>query len=405
MKKGLTLIQEDAELVELRRILHDQDADTINLLRQIACLLSCHPRNLACQVQGVLECLAAALDAVAAGIFWPDASGRLQPRGIHPADFVIKDDLLAAVAGCSQPCAFDWEGGKWSGLAAPMRVGGDILGRLWVLAPAGRRFSAVEHEFVAIAANQLALALENARLQDEMTQLAERRGELLRRVIAAQDERCRRVSRELHDEISQSLTAMALDLEALHVAGQVTDERTLARLDDLRTRVLAALGEVNRIILDLRPTLLEDMGLIPALRWYAAQRLEGTGVKLHLRAEGVDARLDPHLETTLYRIGQEALTNIAKHAAARNVWLTVRRRNGAFELAVRDDGRGFDVQQVLTHPDNRVGIGLFSMKERATLADGTFELHSTPGQGTRIIVRIPVEQGKAAHEPHPCPVG
>lgn len=170
-----------------------------------------------------------------------------------------------------------------------------------------------------------------------------RRGELLRRVIVAQDERCRRVSRELHDEISQSLTAMALDLEALHVAGQVTDARALARLDSLRERVLGALNEVTRIILDLRPALLEDMGLAPALRWYAAQRFEETDVRLHLQAEGVNTRLDSHLETTLYRIGQEALTNIAKHAAARNVWLTVHRCNGTFELIVRDDGRGFDV--------------------------------------------------------------
>lgn len=379
--------------------------DTINFLRQIACLLSCQPHNVARQVQGVLECLAAALGADATGLFWPDASGRWQPHSIHPANFAITGDLLTAIEDCTQPCAFVWGAGKWSGLAAPMRVGGDILGRLWVLARTGRHFDAVEHEFVAIAANQLALALENARLHDELTQLAERRGELLRRVIATQDERCRRVSRELHDEISQSLTAMALDLEALHVAGQVTDGRALARLDNLRERVLAALGEVNRIILDLRPTLLEDMGLVPALRWYAAQRLEGSGVKLHLAAEDVDGRLDPHLETTLYRIGQEALTNIAKHAAARNVWLTVRCQNGRFELAVRDDGRGFDVQQVLTHPDNRVGIGLFGMKERAALAGGTFEIRSTPGRGTCIIVRIPVEHGETGYEPHPCSAG
>lgn len=379
--------------------------ESIRLLREITCLLSCGPGNLDCQVRSALECFCAAVGAQAGGIFWPDAAGRLILRSQYPEDFEVEGDLLPAIAGVEQPQAFSWGGGRFNGLAAPMRVGGDLLGRLWALTTPARHFDAAEQQLAAIAANQLALALENARLHDEVTRLTARRGELLRRVIAAQDERCRRVSRELHDEISQSLTAMALDLEALHVAGQVTDARALARLDSLRGRVLGALNEVTRIILDLRPTLLEDMGLAPALRWYAAQRFEETDVRLHLQAEGVNTRLDAHLETTLYRIGQEALTNIAKHAAAHNVWLTVRRCNGTFELMVRDDGRGFDVQQVLANPDNRIGIGLFGMKERAALADGTLEISSTPGRGTQVIARIPVARTETPHESHPCPAG
>lgn len=377
--------------------------DTVSLLRQIACLLCCEPRNLVCQVQAVLECLAAAMSANATGVFWPDGSGKLQLHGVHPADFVITGDLLISIEGCTQPSVFHLGADNWHGLAAPMRIGGGILGRLWVLAPAGRLFDAVEHELIAIAASQLAMALENARLHHEMTQLAERRGELLRRMIATQDERCRRVSRELHDEISQSLTAMTLDLEEVQAAGWIADDRALKRLDNLRCRVLAALDEVNRIVLDLRPSLLEDLGLAPALRWYAAQRLETAGVNVHLQAEIAGHRLDPHIETTLYRIGQEALTNVALHAHATTVSVTIRHRRGWCELSVSDNGCGFDVAQMLSSPDCSVGVGLFGMKERAALVGGVCELHSTPGRGACVTVRVPVDEPELTNESHPRP--
>ncbi len=379
--------------------------DTTSLLRQIACLLECPPHNVDCQLHSALECLCAGMGAVATGIFWPDTTGRLQPHGQYPSQFTAAGDLLAEIDRFEQTRPFSWDSGRLRGLAAPMRAGGETLGRIWVLAPADKGFEAAEEQFVAIVANQLALALENARRYNEESHVAARRAELLRRVIATQDERCRRVSRELHDEISQSLAAMALDLEGLQAAGQVTDDRALERLGNLRSGVLAALDEVNRIILDLRPTLLEDLGLVPALRWYAAQRLEVAGVKVHMRAAGVNSRLAPHLETTLYRIGQEALTNVARHAHAANVWVTIRQRSGHVELSVRDDGRGFDVEQVLASPDTRVGIGLFGMKERAALAGGRCGLHSSPGCGARVIVRIPLGEAEVAYESHPRAAG
>ncbi|CAG0940331.1 partial Signal transduction histidine-protein kinase/phosphatase DegS, partial [Anaerolineae bacterium] len=225
---------------------------------------------------------------------------------------------------------------------------------------------------------------------DEVQHLAARRGELIRRMVMHQDERCRRISRELHDEISQSLTAMAIDLEAVSLAKSKSDD-AIKRLGDLRGRLLSALDEVNRIILDLRPSLLEDIGLVAALQWYASQRLEPNGITLHSRISKMDERLQPHVETTLYRIAQEAMTNIAKHSHAKNVWLNITRANGHFTLTVRDDGHGFDVNAVQSNPDDRVGIGLFGMKERATLVGGAFSIQSAPHQGTRISVQIPVE--------------
>jgi len=343
------------------------------------------------QLPGALDCLRASVQAKAVGVYWPDAAGRLLPCAQRPARFRLDEATRQALSDFTDLTHPAWGETSVAWLAVPMRAGGAALGRLWIVAEPGRQFSQDEREFILMAGNQLALALENARLYDEVQRLAARRGELLRRVIATQDERCRRISRELHDEISQSLSAMALDLEAVQVAEVALQARALERLGDLRARLLSALEEVNRIILDLRPTLLEDMGLVAALRWYASQRLESAGVQVHVRTSRMNGRLPPHVETTLYRIAQEGMTNVARHARAQNVWLNVARARGHFTLSVRDDGRGFEVERVLADPDERVGLGLFGMKERAALVGGTFAVESQPGQGTRITVRIPIE--------------
>jgi signal transduction histidine kinase len=368
------------------------------MLKQMVCLLSCQPRNMESQLPAALDCLLRSFEALAVGVYWPDESGTLQPRAVRPARFRLDEPTrqdLMRIVDPSMP-AVGHTSVAW--LAVPMKVGGLVLGRLWLVDRLGHEFSQDEREFLMMAGNQLSLAQENARLYDEVQRLAARRGELLRRIIAAQDERCRRISRELHDEISQSLAAMSLDLEAVQVADAYSRDGALQRLGDLRGRLLTALDEVNRIILDLRPTMLEDLGLMSALRWYASQRLEPLGVRVHVRSSGVEERLQPHVETTLYRIAQEALTNVAKHAQAEHVWLSVSKSRGYFILSVRDDGHGFSVGPVLADPDDRVGLGLFGMKERATLVGGTFTIESHPGKGARVSVRIPVEL-ETDHDP------
>lgn len=371
----------------------NKPTECVPMLKQMVCLLSCQPRNLTSQLPAALECLKSALGVRAVGVCWPHESGALRPLAQRPPHFRLDSGTLQVISDPRDLAHASWGKTSVSWLAVPMKVGGAALGRLWLVDQPQRDFSQDEREFAMMGGNQLALAMENSRLYDETQRLAARRGELLRRVTAAQDERCRRISRELHDEISQSLAAIALDLETLRIAGlPVNPGETMARLAALRGRLLATLKEVNRIVLDLRPTLLEDMGLMPALQWYARQRLGDTGIRVHIRATHMNDRLSPHLETTLYRIAQEALTNIARHAEARQVWLTMTRTDRRIALSVRDDGRGFEVNPVVSPPDDRVGLGLFGMKERAVLAGGTFAVDSHPGKGTRIIVRIPVEQ-------------
>lgn len=367
--------------------------ESLATFKKLVCLLSCQPRDMGSQLPQALDCLRTSLNAMAVGIHWPEANGRKTLRLQSPARYRMGQDLRRALVdatGSSEPA---WGERPSSWLAVPMKVGGSAKGRLWAVCAGERQFSQEEREFMAMAGNQLALAMENSRLYEEVQQLAVRRGQLLRRVIAAQDERCRRISRELHDEISQSLAAMALDLETVQVAGDRDRGVAMERLGDLRQRLQSVLGEVNRIILDLRPTLLEDMGLLSALRWYATQRLEPLGVSVHVHTEGTCTRLLPHVETTLYRIAQEAVTNVAKHAGARNLWLWAKPMKRHFALSIRDDGCGFDQASVMADPCGRTGIGLFGMKERAALVGGTVRVWSVPGSGTRVVVRVPYEGG------------
>jgi signal transduction histidine kinase len=366
--------------------------ENIAMLKKMVCLLSCQPRNLTFQLPAALDCLKSSIDAKAVGIYWRDDTGHFLPRAQRPARFRLDDVTQRAIEKCDDILHPAWGKTQVTWLVVPMKVGGAVMGRLWVVVARGREFMQDDREFIMMTGNQLALAQENARLYDEVQHLAGRRGELIRRMVMHQDERCRRISRELHDEISQSLTAMAIDLEALQITKQSARDATdaIEQLGKLRGRLLNAL-EVNRIILDLRPSLLEDMGLVAALRWYASQRLEPLGIEMRVRAGALDQRLLPHVETTLYRIAQEALTNVAKHSHAKNVWLNITRANNHFTLTVRDDGQGFDVNAVQSHPDDRVGIGLFGMKERAQLVGGTLAIQSAPNKGTRITVRIPAE--------------
>lgn len=380
----------------------------VSALKQIMCLLSCQRCHIHQQLPEIMARLLSAAQVQAAGFCWPDSAGALALRISWPQDFclpkVVRKALLSPET-LAQPIRgktpFSW-------LGVPMRVGGVSLGRLWVIDVSERDFTEEDLDFLTIVGNQLALALENHRLYGEVQQLADRRGELLKRVIATQDERCRRISRELHDEISQSLTAMALDIEAVEVANQTMKEAALQRLSEMRPRLLATLEEINRIVLDLRPTLLDDLGLIAALRWFALQRLSPLGVKVHVENDPQVHRLEPHLETTLYRIAQEAINNIARHAHAQNVWLVFRQVNGQAILSIQDDGCGFDPNVILDQPNGRVGMGLFSMKERAAIIGADAIIDSALEKGTWIIVKYPGDtrgQKETLYAADPCPAG
>ena len=363
--------------------------DNIPQLKELVCLLSCQPRDEDAQVSGALDCLREALHARAVGVIWRTHQG-WQEIARTPADFALPPELSHDIYDMTPLAAPRCGENGWAWLVAPLKVGGQVAGRLWAIDQTPRSFSREDQEFAMMMGNQLALALENAHLYEDVRRLAARRAQLLRRVISSQDERCQRISRDLHDEISQSLVALALDMEAQLVRDAGVSEASAARLEKFHQRLLDILQEINRIILDLRPTLLEDLGLLPALEWLAHQRLETAGVQVRVDSRPPHLRLPKHLEISLYRIGQEAINNIAKHAQATTVRIELARMGDEISLTVQDDGRGFDLDDVLANADDRIGLGIFGMKERARLIGGRFAIQSQPGHGAQISVIVPL---------------
>jgi two-component system, NarL family, sensor histidine kinase DevS len=204
----------------------------------------------------------------------------------------------------------------------------------------------------------------------------------LRRVVAGQELERQRLARELHDETGQALTSILLGLKA--VEGAATPEEMRAAADALRELVVATLQDVRRLAVELRPKALDDFGLAPALERLVNVFAEATGIPVALEAS-LGERLPAEVETTLYRIVQEALTNIVKHARARNVSILVVRRPQAVTAVIEDDGTGFDSRSV-----QEDGLGLLGMRERVALLDGRLTVESTPGAGTTLAVEVPV---------------
>ncbi len=200
----------------------------------------------------------------------------------------------------------------------------------------------------------------------------------------------------MHDQFGQQLTALNLKLEA--VREDCGDDKNLCdQLEALQTIARQLDEDVDHMVWEMRPTALDDLGLRAALSSYVENWSKHFSVPVQLHASGMDEdRLTPEIETALYRIAQEALNNVAKHAQAAHVAIVLERRAGQVSLIMEDDGVGFDWQRQLVADDN--GLGLIGMRERAALVGGTIEIESQPDDGTTIVVRIPVSPASETGE-------
>jgi signal transduction histidine kinase len=205
----------------------------------------------------------------------------------------------------------------------------------------------------------------------------------LSRVVAGQEVERRRLARELHDETGQALTSILLGLRAVDETDSREDVRKA--VSDLRELVVATLQDVRRLAVQLRPKALDDFGLVPALERLVQTFAETSGIEVQVEARLGSERLPPEVETTLYRLVQEGLTNVVKHAEAQKVSVLIARRDRTAVVVIDDDGRGFDVGE--TDGD---GVGLLGMQERVDLHNGRVTVESTPGAGTTLRVEIPL---------------
>lgn len=235
--------------------------------------------------------------------------------------------------------------------------------------------------------NQLTATLDSL-----VTQLNERNLELRalsEHAINALEEERRRIALTLHDDTGQALSMLIINLERLE--NQLPDEESLLKVKLVTTRKLAqqSLANLRKIVYGLRPTILDDLGLIPAIRWYARTHLEEAGIMVDINSNGEIELQSPQLNSTLFRIAQEAINNVVRHSKANMVEIGLSQREDNILLEVKDDGQGFDISAVREEALQLQHLGLLGIQERAELVGGEVQLSSMPGGGTQIIVSVP----------------
>jgi two-component system sensor histidine kinase UhpB len=205
------------------------------------------------------------------------------------------------------------------------------------------------------------------------------------RVLRAQETERRRIARELHDEIGQSLTAIKIQLLAMqHRPANEQDIKECIRITD------EVLSQVHNLSLDLRPSQLDELGLTAALRWHLDRQMQAANLTPHFSVDSLPDRLQSDVEIACFRVAQEALTNVIRHAGARRVWVDLHRSEDRLILIIRDDGQGFDVSAARERALQGASMGLIGMQERVELVGGQLRLNSAPGQGTEIHAVFPL---------------
>lgn len=214
---------------------------------------------------------------------------------------------------------------------------------------------------------------------------------LSRELINSQEAERKRISQELHDELGQALTAISLDLGIIELnLHPEAPPEIRDRLSDTKKKADGLDQMIRELALDLRPSLLDDLGLLPTLNWYVERFKQRSEIEVVVEVSGGEKRLPDEVETALYRIIQEALTNVVKHAKAKKVGLRIDKRAGAVMVIIEDDGRGFNIDSLQFPETSPRGLGLIGMADRTALVGGDFRIYSKPGEGARIEVEIPL---------------
>jgi two-component system sensor histidine kinase UhpB len=235
-----------------------------------------------------------------------------------------------------------------------------------------------------------------------INQLEERSSQLRAissQAIHAQEEERKRIARTLHDDIGQMLSVLIVSLERLEVQLPTGEIELKTRLAGIRELASNALLQLRTVIYDLRPVILDDLGLVPAIRWYARKHLEEAGVRAKVDAFMDDPSLTAQMNVTLFRIAQEAINNILRHAGAKSAEIRLQRRETCVCLEIQDDGYGFPISQVYENALRQQHLGLLGMRERAELMGGTLQVESQPGCGAYLKVCLPFfENGDGRNE-------
>lgn len=326
------------------------------------------------------------------------------PEGRGLLGLILRGSQPVRVANIAEhPASYGFPPGHpsmTSFLGVPIVLRGRNLGNLYLTDKhGGEPFTDEDEQLLVQLAAHAAVAIENARLYGQTSESLQQTVAELRAAnaqlaylsslaIGAQEEERRRLARELHDGTAQELATLLVRLRVLERTEEPRELRL--RLSEFREVIARALDDVRRMALDLRPTMLDDLGLVPALEAHTRDMARRWGIAVRLETQGLDRRLPGQTELVAYRIVQEALSNIFKHSQATEATVTLVLQGRELRITVRDNGRGFDVGRTLASRER--GLGLFGMQERAALVGGHLELASAPGAGTRVTASLPVRE-------------
>jgi len=286
-------------------------------------------------------------------------------------------------------------------ISVPLKAMDRVVGVMNIASHRPGRFCADDMYLLNSIGCQLGNAIEQARLCQRLEVGRERYQALLRHALTAQEDERKRIARELHDETSQALASLTLNLQAAIATAEsrsFVDVDLITRLQKTQSVALHTVNEVTKLMKELRPTLLDELGLAAAINRYARDRLEPLGTKVSAEFEGVEERMPLEIEVTLFRIAQGAVGNILEHSEAKNVSIKLECDSNKCVLDIRDDGKGFDVSKITRVDKSGRGAGLFTMKERARLVGGTCSCKSQPGKGTEVVVKVALQGSMADAE-------
>ncbi len=280
-------------------------------------------------------------------------------------------------------------------ISVPLRAKEIVLGVLNIASHRRRKFTDDDLYFLYAIGDQLGIAIEHARLYERLRNARERLRKLARQNLVAEEDERRRIARELHDETSQSLSGIALQLQALiemsAIAGTPNGE-FVSGLKKVQALTVQVHNEVSRLISNLHPALLDTLGLVPAVRQYAETRLQPLEIDVSVETKGKENRFPPDVEAALFRFIQGAVGNVSQHSQAKNVSILLEFRPDEFIMKVSDNGHGFDVSEITDVEESGRGRGLFSMRERIGFLSGTSGIESEIGKGTTVWASIPIGQ-------------
>ncbi len=335
------------------------------------------------------------------GLCWPAEAGRVSQclrdcvchRLKQTGEVVVVNTLRE---GCPLRQVSTESGSPVLGhVSIPLKTKTRIMGQLNIAFSNEASIRQLDLDLLQAVGPQLGVAIENARLWEEVQQKETLRTGLLKKVVLAQEEERRRIARELHDEMGQALTSLLIGLKVTEAA--MTSPEAKSVHTEMKATVSQMFDSIHSMALELRPSLLDDLGLVPALANFVRNWPARFGMQIDFASTGMTGlRLPREIETTLYRVVQEALTNAARHAQAQRASVLLERRGNSVVAIVEDNGRGFNVAEFMARQAAGLHLGIYGLQERASLIGAQLTVESTIGRGTTVYVEVPLsEEGQA----------